>query len=143
MHELAIAHSVVAIAERHAAGRRVTRVELKVGHLRQAVPSALTFAFDLLVEETTLEGAQLVIEEVPAAGVCRDCGAETTLPMFPLQCGSCGGLDVEVTAGEELLVDSLELEDKPENDDLRSDGNGKPYRRRSDALTTDGGRTDG
>ena len=48
MHELAIAHSVVAIAERHAAGRRVRAVELRVGHLRQVVPSSLTFAFDLL-----------------------------------------------------------------------------------------------
>ena len=48
---------------------------------------------------------------MPAAGVCRDCGAETVLPDFPLQCSSCGGLDIEVTAGEELLVDSLELEE--------------------------------
>jgi Zn finger protein HypA/HybF involved in hydrogenase expression len=30
---------------------------------------------------------------------------------FPLTCAACGGLDVEVTAGEELLVDSLELEE--------------------------------
>ncbi len=38
MHELSIAESVVAIACRHAAGRPVARVELKVGHLRQVVP---------------------------------------------------------------------------------------------------------
>ncbi len=97
-----------------------------MGHLRQVVPSALGFAFDLLAQGTELEGADLTIEEVPAAGVCRDCGADTVLPDFPLQCRSCGGLDVEVTAGEELLVDSLELEDELEQ-----------------ALTTDGGRTDG
>ena len=114
MHELAIAHSVVAIAERHAAGRRVARVDVKVGHLRQVVPSALTFAFDLLVEDAALEGAQLRIEEVPAAGSCNECGARTPLPYFPLACESCGSLDVEVTAGEELLVDSLELEEEPE-----------------------------
>ena len=30
---------------------------------------------------------------------------------FPLQCGQCAGLDVELVAGEELLVDALELED--------------------------------
>jgi Zn finger protein HypA/HybF involved in hydrogenase expression len=29
---------------------------------------------------------------------------------FPLQCGRCGRLDVELVAGEELLVDALELE---------------------------------
>ena len=48
MHELAIAESIATIAHRHARGRRVTQIDLKVGHLRQVVPSALTFAFELL-----------------------------------------------------------------------------------------------
>ena len=111
MHELAIAQSVVAIADRHAAGRKVTCVELRVGHLRQVVPSALAFAFQLVSDGTALEGAELRIEEVPAAGVCRACGTETEFPDFPLSCTGCGGLDVEVIRGEELLVDSLELEE--------------------------------
>jgi hydrogenase nickel incorporation protein HypA/HybF len=111
VHELAIAEAVVAIVERHAAGRTVRRVELRVGYLRQVVPDALTFAFELITEGTRLEGAELAIEEVPARGSCRGCGAETTMTWFPLQCGQCGGLDVELMAGEELLVDALELED--------------------------------
>jgi hydrogenase nickel incorporation protein HypA/HybF len=111
VHELAIAESVLEIARRHAQGRRIVAVELKVGYLRQVVPSALTFAFELLVQETEAEGAALVIEEVPAAGTCHSCGAETGLPEFPLQCERCGGFDVEVTEGEELLVASLELEE--------------------------------
>ena len=41
MHELSIAESVMRIATAHAAGRRVHAVEVKVGHLRQVVPSAL------------------------------------------------------------------------------------------------------
>ena len=41
MHELSIAQAIVAIVSRHARGRKVHRVELKVGHLRQVVPSAL------------------------------------------------------------------------------------------------------
>jgi Zn finger protein HypA/HybF involved in hydrogenase expression len=32
---------------------------------------------------------------------------------FPLCCAQCGGLDVDVLAGEELLVDALELEEEP------------------------------
>ena len=30
---------------------------------------------------------------------------------FPLQCACCGGMDLELVAGEELLVDALELEE--------------------------------
>ena len=112
MHELSIAEAVVRIAERHAAGRRVARVELKVGHLRQVVPSALEFAFELVAQGTVVEGAELAMEEVPAAGRCRSCDAETAFGGFPFTCSACGGLDVEVTRGEELLVDSLELEEE-------------------------------
>jgi hydrogenase nickel incorporation protein HypA/HybF len=114
MHELAIADSVVSIACRHARGRPVTRVQLRVGYLRQVVPSALSFAFELVAQGTEVEGAELVMEAIPPAGVCRDCGEHTSLPEFPLQCRRCAGLNVEVTQGEELLVESLELEEEPE-----------------------------
>jgi hydrogenase nickel incorporation protein HypA/HybF len=111
MHELSLAESVVRIACRHAAGRPVARVELKIGHLRQVVPSALEFAFELVAQGTPVEGAELVLEEVPAAGRCRRCGGESELPGFPLACAACGSLDVELLRGEELLVDALEIED--------------------------------
>jgi hydrogenase nickel incorporation protein HypA/HybF len=110
MHELSIAEGVVEVALRHARGRQVTKVELSVGYLRQVVPSALEFAFALVAAGTALEGAELVIEEVAARGRCRACGAETVMDGCPLQCRRCGGLDLEILAGEELLVDSLEVE---------------------------------
>jgi len=111
MHELSIAEAIVAVAERHAGGRRVYGVEVKVGRLRQVVPSALELAFELTTAGTSLEGAELRIEDVPAGGRCRACGADSILDGFPLACGACGGMDLEITAGEELLVDSLELEE--------------------------------
>ena len=111
MHELAIADSIVRIAGEHAGGRPVTRVEVRVGHLRQVVPSALAFGFELVAEGTPVEGAELVIVDVEAVGRCGTCGDETRLVEFPLACRSCGSLDVEVIQGEELYVDSLELEE--------------------------------
>jgi len=111
MHELSIASAVLDIVCRHAEERRVARVELKVGHLRQVVPSALEFAFVLVAEGTVAEGAELVMEEVPTEGRCRDCGTVGALPGFPLQCSSCQGLHLELLRGEELLVDALELEE--------------------------------
>ena len=112
MHELSIAEAVVEIAARHARGRRVYKVALKVGHLRQVVPSALEFAFELVATGTALEGAELAIEDVPATGNCRACGERAVMSEFPLQCPACGGIDVAVVSGEELLVDSLELEEE-------------------------------
>ena len=111
MHELANAQAIVRIAGNHAGDRRVTKVEVKVGRLRQFVPTALDFSFGLVAEGTAVEGAELAIEEVPAAGRCRVCGAESELLAFPLRCAACGGMDLELLRGEELLVDALELED--------------------------------
>jgi hydrogenase nickel incorporation protein HypA/HybF len=112
LHELAIAESVVEIARRHAAGRQVTKVYLKVGHLRQVVPSALAFSFELVAQGTPVEGAELEMEEIPVTGRCRECGAESQLTEFPLQCVACGAFDLEILQGEELYVESLELEER-------------------------------
>jgi hydrogenase nickel incorporation protein HypA/HybF len=111
MHELAIAESVLAIVERHAAGRRVVEVQVRVGHLRQVVPSALEFAFELAGRGTVAEGATLVLEQVAAAGRCRACGERTTFAAFPFVCEACGGWDIELTQGQELQVEALELEE--------------------------------
>ena len=110
MHELAIADSVVQISCRHAAGRQVTKVYLKVGHLRQVVPSALAFSFELVAQGTPVEGAVLEMEEVPVTGKCRGCGAESRPESFPLRCGACGGFELQILRGEELYVESLEME---------------------------------
>jgi len=119
VHELSIAESVVRIAEQHAAGRPVAVVELKVGHLRQVVPSALAFAFELVAQGTCVEGADLVMEEIPAAGRCRGCGTESELDSFPLLCPRCGSWDLELHRGEELLVEALELENATTNGEAR------------------------
>ncbi len=112
MHELSIAQAVAEVATRHADGRRVSKVEMRVGHLRQVVPDSLVFAFGLVTQGTLLDGAELAIEHVPASGRCRQCGAESVMEDFPLCCARCGGCDVEVLAGEELSVDVLELEEE-------------------------------
>jgi hydrogenase nickel incorporation protein HypA/HybF len=111
MHVLSIASSIVEIACRHAAGRRVTRVQVKIGHLRQVVPSALAFSFELVAQGSLAEGAALEIEPVPAVGICRSCGAESVLEAFPLQCTTCGAFVLTIVAGQELTVESLELEE--------------------------------
>ena len=113
MHELAIADALLRIALRHAEGRRIESVEVKVGHLRQVVPDALTFAWTLVTPGTEADGAQLSIEEVPAAGVCRGCGTESEWDAFPLACTACGSFDVALVRGEELLVDALTMEEVP------------------------------
>jgi hydrogenase nickel incorporation protein HypA/HybF len=116
VHELAIAGSVVEIVCRHAAGRRVGKVELKVGRLRQVVPSSLAFSFELVAQGTVAEGAELDLRSVPAVAVCRGCDTETELHAFPFQCAVCSGFDLQIVAGEELEVESIECLEESDND---------------------------
>jgi hydrogenase nickel incorporation protein HypA/HybF len=113
MHELALADAIVQASCRHAGGRDVAKVELKVGRLRQVVPDALVFAFELVAHGTPLEGAELELEEVPVRVACHTCGAETEVERFPLACGGCGNLDVVLVAGEEFHIEALEIEAVP------------------------------
>ena len=111
MHELSIAESVVQAASRHAEGRRVTKAYLKVGHLRQVVPSALAFGFELLAQGTQAEGAELETQEAPATGLCRTCGREGRLDGFSMLCTACGSHDLRIIGGRNLLVTSLDLQE--------------------------------
>jgi hydrogenase nickel incorporation protein HypA/HybF len=122
---LSIAEAVVAVASRHAAGRRVCAVEVRVGALRQVVPSALEFAFEVVTQGTPLEGAELRIEPVPAVGRCSRCGTTGELDWFPFACEDCGSVDVELISGEELLVDAIEVDDELVTTGRKGDGYGE------------------
>ncbi len=102
----------MAIAEEHAGARRVVRVDVEIGQLRQVVPDALRFAFKVVASGTVVEGAELGIEQVPVEGLCRRCAARTTLERFPFACAECGALDLEIVNGEQLSVEALELIDE-------------------------------
>jgi len=111
MHELSIASGAVATVEKHADGRRVAVVSLRVGTLRQVVPDSLLFYFDFVARGTVCEGARLDVEVVPARLRCQNCGDEWALELPLFRC-ACGSTDVEVAAGSELEVESIEIEEE-------------------------------
>jgi len=112
----------VAVASRHAAGRRVCTVDVRVGAMRQVVPSALEFAFEVVTQGTPLEGTELRIETVPAVGRCSSCGAPGEYDWFPFVCAGCGSVDVELIGGEELLVEAIEVDDELVTTGRKGDG---------------------
>lgn len=109
MHELSLCRSIVEVGLRHAQGRPVAVVRVRVGELRQVVAATLERCFAIVVADTELAGAVLEVHVVPAEVRCRGCDTITVLDRFELRCGACGGTDLEVLAGEELFVESLEI----------------------------------
>ncbi len=112
MHELSIAAAVVNTAVKHAGGRPVTMVSMRAGRLRQVVPDSLQFYWEIVARDTICEGARLELTEVAVALRCHDCQHdwEPGSPVF--LCPRCGSAVVAVTAGEELDVDYIEVEEQ-------------------------------
>ncbi len=108
MHELAITASLVDAIAARLAGERVLRVRLVVGRLQAVEPDALRFAFDVCTRGTALDGAALDIDEIAARGRCRACGLEQALDGGAALC-RCGSADVELLAGNELRIASVEV----------------------------------
>lgn len=119
MHEMGIAQQLINIAmtslPADLAGVKVEVLNLKVGKLTAVVPESLRFCFDIASQDTPLAGAKLAIEEVPIEVVCQDCGAQTLIETAHFVCGQCQGGQLEIVAGRELIVSSLEVADPSGN----------------------------
>jgi hydrogenase nickel incorporation protein HypA/HybF len=109
VHELSISNAIAKVVLEHADGRAVTSVQMRVGALRQIVPDALTFCWDVISRQSLLEGSALEIDYVPGVIECGECAASSTLTEFALRCPACGSPLVHVVSGEEFLVTSIEL----------------------------------
>jgi hydrogenase nickel incorporation protein HypA/HybF len=110
MHELSVSAAVVDTAVRHAAGRPVTVVRLRVGALRQVVPDSLEFYFGIVARDTVCEGARLEQELIEARLRCAACETEWEVDLPAFRCPVCDGADVAVVCGEELEVESIDVE---------------------------------
>jgi hydrogenase nickel incorporation protein HypA/HybF len=111
VHELSVSSAIVRTVERHAAGRRVTVVNVRVGRMRQVVPATLAYYFDFVARGTVCEGARIELEVVEARLCCRACEHVWTIELREFRCPACSGAEVEVASGDELEVESIELEE--------------------------------
>jgi len=113
MHETALMQNMLAIVDKVIEGQQVKKVNsitLSVGKLSNALPDALTFAFEALTADTPLKGCKLILKELPAVAVCEACGADTILNDFPFSCPKCGGKFYTIVQGEDIYIESIDCE---------------------------------
>ena len=118
MHELAICQALIEQVERVArenSARRILSVTVAIGPLAGVEPKLLEHAYPLAAAGTVAQDAQLVIESVGVQVRCRKCKAETPALPNRLLCGACNDWQVDVIAGDELLLQRVEIEPAPES----------------------------
>lgn len=113
MHETALMQNMLAIVdkvieEQHV--KKVNSITLSVGKLSNALPDALSFAFEALIADTPLKDCRLILKDLPAMAKCEACGTENILNDFPFICPKCGGRFYTITQGEDIFIESIDCE---------------------------------
>jgi hydrogenase nickel incorporation protein HypA/HybF len=111
VHELSLSSAIVNTVVKHADGRRVAVVELRVGKLRQVIPDTLEFYFEFVARGTVCEGARLEQQVIDARLSCNSCGHAWEIEIPAFRCPQCAGSDVRVACGDEFEVESITVEE--------------------------------
>jgi hydrogenase nickel incorporation protein HypA/HybF len=113
MHELAITQSMLDVvleqAEK-AEAKEVGKINLVIGEMTGIVEECVQFYFGFLSQGTIAEGAALSFTRVATKARCRACGKLFELKEFDWACPYCHGQEIEIMAGKELFVESIEVE---------------------------------
>lgn len=111
MHEFSYAEALLETVTRRAAGRQVVGVTVRAGAAHRLDEASLAQAFELISAGSVASGANLSLRTLPVIVECRDCLARSESPDALALCPACGQAAVEVTGGEEFLLESIELAD--------------------------------
>ncbi len=113
MHELSITESILAIALRHAeqaGAKRIASINLLIGKFSSVVDDSVQFYWDVIAQGTIAQGAKLNFQRIPAEMTCRDCGHAFEPNDQTFNCPQCLSPRVRISKGEELRVESIDIE---------------------------------
>ncbi|BDZ67989.1 hydrogenase maturation nickel metallochaperone HypA [Methanobacterium ferruginis] len=125
MHELSMAEAIVEtvldVAKKNDA-QEIVEVTIEVGKLTMLNPEQVRFLLGVLAEDTLLEDAEIIIEEVPVEIKCRNCeftglantdGSDHYLAI--VLCPKCDERNVEILKGRECNVKTIKIEKSDED----------------------------
>lgn len=115
MHEFSICQTIVTAVLKEFGSLKGKRIRLKkvqvaAGQYHRLVPESLTLAYQILTKDTPAEGSALKVRVVPLKIMCKECGWKGLARDFAFICRKCEKTDVEIIAGRELYLESIEVE---------------------------------
>ena len=113
MHELTITQNMLDLVLKQAqesGSKKVEKINLVIGEMTGVVDRSMQFYFELLSKDTPAQGAVLIFRMVPLQAKCRDCGTSFDFNEGVGECPQCHLYNVEIISGNELFVESIEVE---------------------------------
>jgi hydrogenase nickel incorporation protein HypA/HybF len=113
MHERslvrALLRQVEAIAAEHAPSR-VVGIRVRIGEFSGVEAELVRSAYEELSAHTMVAPAELCVVKTPLEATCRQCGEAFRIAGFRFECASCGSNELTISGGEEMLLESVEME---------------------------------
>ncbi|HEV2360078.1 MAG TPA: hydrogenase maturation nickel metallochaperone HypA [Acidimicrobiales bacterium] len=108
MEELGLFDSIVEEIRQRAGERPVRKVRVRVGRLRHVEAQEFERSFHLAAAGTVADGAKAELLLLPVLSRCRACGFLQASEEIPVVCPECHSIDVELTGGDELVLELIE-----------------------------------
>jgi hydrogenase nickel incorporation protein HypA/HybF len=109
---MSVAISIIDIAISEAAKAQaltINEIEVEVGQLAGVMLESLAFCLEAAARSTLAESAIFTFIQVPGKGHCLSCQREVKVSEFPAQCHECEGFGIKITAGTELKIRSISI----------------------------------
>ena len=120
MHELGVVFHIIKDLEAVAAANhvdKINKVTLQLGEVSTVIPHYLTDCWKWASAKNELvNGAELIIEPIPAVTWCEDCEREYGTVEHGRTCPYCGGGNTYLLRGNEFMIKDIEVP-YPEEDD--------------------------
>lgn len=116
MHERSLARALLNQIESYKAphpGSRVAVIRLSIGRFSGVEPDLFQWALEELVQESPYRGASIETTIVEIEARCPECRHQFAVKSFSFTCPTCGCQRTQVIRGEELVLESLVLEEIP------------------------------
>jgi hydrogenase nickel incorporation protein HypA/HybF len=113
VHEFAVTEGLLQIVQeeaRKAGAKHVEEVHVTIGELSTFVVPSIEFYFTELSRGTLAEGAQLFFKSIEARAWCGICEQEFRPESAFFSCPECRNPVYELKQGQELFVDSIEVD---------------------------------
>lgn len=113
MHEFSLVQTLleqVDTLRREQAAERVVSICVSVGEFAGVEPELLRSAYQMLVEETPMRGAELQMNRIPLQSRCDNCGCDFTVERFRFECPQCNNRNVTIVRGQDLVLESVTIE---------------------------------
>ena len=120
MHEMSIVQALLEQVEtevqRSGHDGRVVCLDLVIGRMSGVHVDSIRFAFEILSPDTIAAGAELRIAQPRAEFQCTACSFRQEIDQLIASCPECESSDITFRGGQDLILQSIELEDAGEPD---------------------------